>query len=241
MAGFRWRLACLFAALAAVPVHGAMADDVEDLVAHAARAWLSDWARQEKLAGAQIDLTVLPNRRPAPSCGRALKIAAVDTAQPSRLRFAARCPDGAAETYTVRAAVRAKAYAAATAIAAGKAIGEGELRQVEADIALMPDAVRDAAEIAGRASQRPLRAGQVVQARFLKDGEGVRRGQAVRIVARRDRFRIVMAGTAMQKGDSGAVVRVRNDATGKLILARVVGAGEVEPLMEGSGAPARMD
>jgi flagella basal body P-ring formation protein FlgA len=230
----RTRTLLIVSVLAACPVYGAVAGDAEALVARAARAWLADWTRQEKLIDARVDVSVLPNRRPAPQCGQAMKVAVVDTSQPSRLRFTARCPDGAAETYTVRATVHAKVYAALTAIAAGRAIGEGELRRVDADVALTPDAVRDVADAIGWTSQRPLRAGQVVQARFLTAGEGVRRGQAVRIVSRHSGFEVAMAGTAMQKGDSGATVRVRNDATGKSILARVVGPGEVEPALAGA-------
>lgn len=75
-----------------------------------------------------------------------------------------------------------------------------------------------------------------MQARFLKAGAGVRRGQAVQIVLRRNQFQINSAGTAMQKGDSDALVRVRNDATGKLFLARVVGEGVVEPVMAEAAA-----
>ncbi|GAB2567471.1 flagellar basal body P-ring formation protein FlgA [Dyella jejuensis] len=224
------RFASIIAVLAVAPIHGAIAGEAEELVSRAARNWLADWAKQERLPDAQIDVVVLPNRRPAPACGSAMKIFPADTSQLSRLRFAARCPDGRAETYTVRAAVRTKVFAVAAAVPAGKAIGEDDLKQVDYDIALAPDALRDADEVAGRASQRPLRAGQVVQRRFLKAGEGVRRGQAVQIVSRQHRFQIHAAGTAMQKGDGDAMVRVRNDATGKFFMARVVGPGVVEPV-----------
>jgi flagellar basal body P-ring formation protein FlgA len=185
------------------------------------------------MAESTVDVVVLPNRRPAPQCGQALKVLPVDTAQVSRLRFSARCPDGVAETYTVRASVRSTALAVTSAMAAGKTIAESDLKRVDADIALTPDAMRRIDDVAGRASQRPLRAGQVVQARFLKAGEGVRRGQAVQIVSRQQQFRISAKGTAMQKGDADALVRVRNDASGKMILARVVGAGVVEPVLDG--------
>jgi flagellar basal body P-ring formation protein FlgA len=232
------RLRTFFAAMAllVMPAQAVMAGDVEDVVSRAAHSWLTDWARQEKWPSAQIDVVVLPNRRPAPQCGQALKVVPTDTSQMSRLRFSARCPDGASETYTVRASVRSKALAVAVAMPAGKAIDKGDLKLVDADIALTPDATRNVDDIAGRASQRPLRAGQVVQARFLKAGEGVRRGQVVQIVSRQHNFQINAAGTAMQKGDSDSLVRVRNDATGKLIMARVVGPGLVEPVISSAVA-----
>lgn len=230
------RAALIVAVLIAAPIHSAVAGDVDALVAHTARTWLADWAKQERLPDAQIDVAVLPNRRPAPQCGQALKIFPVGTTQISRLRFSARCPDGVAETYTVRASLRTKVLAVKMAILAGKTIDKDDLKLIEHDIALTPDAMRNVDEIVGHASQRPLRAGQVVQARFLKAGAGVRRGQAVQIVLRRNQFQINSAGTAMQKGDSDALVRVRNDATGKLFLARVVGEGVVEPVMAEAAA-----
>jgi flagellar basal body P-ring formation protein FlgA len=242
MAGSRLLSTVLCGALLlSIPVSQAKASDAEDLVARAAHGWLVDWARQERWPNAQVDVVVVPNRRPAPQCGQALKVVPLDTSQMSRLRFSARCPDGVSETYVVRASVRTKALAVAAAMPAGKTIGKSDLKQVDADIALTPDALRDAEEIAGRASQRPLRAGQVVQARFLKAGEGVRRGQVVQIVLRQHQFQINAAGTAMQKGDVDSLVRVRNDATGKLIMARVVGPGVVEPVMSGAGARVEED
>lgn len=83
------------------------------------------------------------------------------------------------------------------------------------------------------ASVRCVR-GRWCRARILTAGEGVRRGQAVRIVSQRSGFEVAMAGTAMQKGDSGATVRVRNDATGTSILARVVRPSEVESALVGA-------
>jgi flagella basal body P-ring formation protein FlgA len=85
-------------------------------------------------------------------------------------------------------------------------------------------------DVVGRASQRPLRAGQVLRERFLKAGAGVRRGEVVQIISRQQMFQITAQGTAMQKGDGDALVRVRNDVSGKLIMARVIGPGVVEPV-----------
>ncbi|QAU23970.1 flagellar basal body P-ring formation protein FlgA [Dyella sp. M7H15-1] len=226
--------ALIVAALLALPVHGALAGEVEDVVSRAAHNWLADRVKQEQWPDARVDVVVLPNRRPAPSCGQALKVLPVDTARMSRLRFSARCPDGTAETYTVRAAVHTKALAVAAAIPAGKTIDKNDLKRVDADIVLLPDATLKVDDIAGRAAQRPLRAGQVVQMRFLKNGEGVRRGQVVQIVSRQPQFQISTMGTVMQKADHDALVRVRNDATGKLIMARVVGTGVVEPVVDGT-------
>lgn len=221
-----------------VPLH-VRAGEVDGVVANAARSWLVDWVRQKAWPDPRIDVVVLAQRRPAPQCGQSLQIVPIDVSQPAKLRFSTRCPDGTAQTYTVRAAVHTKALAVSMAQPAGEPIGKGDLQLADVDLALMPDATLDPGEIAGRVSQRPLRAGQVVQVRFLKAAAGVRRGQLVEIVSRQQQFRISAQGTAMERGEGGALVRVRNGASGKLITARVMGPGVVEPA--GAGAPAAGD
>jgi flagella basal body P-ring formation protein FlgA len=56
----------------------------------------------------------------------------------------------------------------------------------------------------------------------------VKRGAAVRIVARREQIEVSMAGEALDAGARGALLRVRN-ANGTVIRARVTGADMVEP------------
>lgn len=208
----------------------AIAGEVEDVVARAANTWLADWAMQEQWPDAQIEVAVVPHPRPAPRCGQSLKVVPLDTSQLARLRFAARCPDGTSESYVVRASVHSKALAVANATPAGKPIDKSDLQRVDTDLALTPDALLNPDDVVGRASQRPLRAGQVLRERFLKAGAGVRRGEVVQIISRQQMFQITAQGTAMQKGDGDALVRVRNDVSGKLIMARVIGPGVVEPV-----------
>ena len=225
------------ALLLLLPIH-AFADAVDEVVASAAHTWLADWARQGQWPDPRIEVAVLPLRRPAPSCGQSLQVQPLDVTQPARLRFSARCPDGSAQTYVVRAAVHTQALAMATAWPAGKIIDKSDLRLADVDVAYTPDAMLDPDDVAGRVSQRPLRAGQVVQARFLKAGAGVRRGELVRIVSRQQAFQISAQGTAMEKGDGDTLVRVRNAASGKLIMARVIAPGVVEPVLDAPPAQA---
>lgn len=228
------RCRLLLPLLLLLPAH-ACAAAVDDVVASAARTWLADWARQGNWPEPVIDVVVLPLRRPAPSCGASLQVVPVDVAQPARLRFSARCPDGMAETYTVRAMVHTRALAMTRAWPAGKVIEKSGLQLADVDIALTPDALLKPDDVAGQASSRPLRAGQLVQARFLKAGASVRRGELVQIVSRQQAFQISAQGTAMEKGDG--LVRVRSGASGRVIMARVIAPGVVEPVLD--AAPAR--
>lgn len=229
----RCRLLPALLLLLSAPVFAATVDEV---VASAARTWLTDWARQGHWPEPVVDVVVLPLRRPAPSCGQSLQVVPMDVSQPARLRFSARCPDGTAQTYTVRAMVHTKALAMTRAWPAGKVIENSDLQLTDVDIALMPDAMLKPDDVAGRSSPRPLRAGQVVQARFLKAGASVRRGELVQIVSRQQAFQISAQGTAMEKGDG--VVRVRSGASGRLIMARVIAPGVVEPVLDAPPVPA---
>jgi flagella basal body P-ring formation protein FlgA len=56
----------------------------------------------------------------------------------------------------------------------------------------------------------------------------VKRGDAVRIVARSDQIEVSMAGEALDGGGRGSTIRVKN-ASGITIRARVTEMGQVEP------------
>jgi flagella basal body P-ring formation protein FlgA len=58
----------------------------------------------------------------------------------------------------------------------------------------------------------------------------VKRGDGVVMVARQDGIEVSMAGEALDAGARGAVVRVKNSASGQVVRMRVVGAGAVQPL-----------
>lgn len=58
----------------------------------------------------------------------------------------------------------------------------------------------------------------------------VKRGDAVVMTAREDGIEVSMAGEALDAGARGAVVRVKNSASGQVVRMRVLGAGAVQPI-----------
>jgi flagella basal body P-ring formation protein FlgA len=164
----------------------------------------------EKVAAAsglsepEFDLAVVSSR-PAPACSVAPAIEAADTRQPARMRFVARCrPDS-------------------TVLADNGAL---ERR----DITNIADPVGVLANVVGQSSRRSLRAGDVLRAGSLAAPVVVKRGDGVVMVARQDGIEVSMAGEALDAGARGAVVRVKNSASGQVVRMRVVGAGAVQPL-----------
>lgn len=86
----------------------------------------------------------------------------------------------------------------------------------------------DVDEVVGMELRRGLRSGQVVRARDLRRPILVRRGQLVTVVARSSHLTITLPGRAEDSGAMGDVIRVKNPATKKVILAEVKGKKTVE-------------
>jgi len=221
------------AALCAVVFHAVAAGPrpIEEQVLDAARSVLDDRAGREGWVDPQYELVWQRPREPVSPCRKALAIEPVDTRQASRLRLEARCADspGWAQTFTVKATVSARVAVAAVALPSGRTIGTGDIAVERRDITAVPDALSDPAAAVGQASRRPLRSGDVLRSAWLAAPVLVKRGDAVRIVAQRDNVTVTVPGEAQEAGALGAIVRVRNVGNGRIIRARVVEAGVVQP------------
>jgi flagella basal body P-ring formation protein FlgA len=95
---------------------------------------------------------------------------------------------------------------------------------------MIGDSIADPVSLEGLSSRRALRAGEVLRKSQLLQIPLVKKGEVVRIVARRDQVEVTMTGEALDAGPRDAVVRVRNASSGNVIRARVTAEGEVEPV-----------
>lgn len=183
------------------------------------------------LGDPQFDLTVASSR-PAPACKGEASIEAIDTRQPARMRFVARCPDGKGwrHDFVVRARVSALVAVTAAPVAANRALSEADVTLERRDITNVSDPIGRPEAAVGQSSRRSLRAGEVLRASQLVAPIAVKRGDAVVMTARQDGIEVSMAGEALDAGARGAVVRVRNSASGQVVRMRVLGAGAVQPL-----------
>lgn len=204
----------------------------EAQVLDAVRELLAERAANEGWVEPQYTLQLQRVRDGWPPCRQPLVIEPVDTRLLARLRMAVRCPapEGWEQTVAVRASVTARVAVAAAQVPAGRALEDADLAVERRDITTLRDAVSDPAEAVGQSSRRPLRSGDVVRSAWLAAPVLVRRGDAVRIVAQRDGITVTVAGEAQEAGARGAVVRVRNSGNGRVIRARVVDAGTVQPV-----------
>jgi flagella basal body P-ring formation protein FlgA len=82
-------------------------------------------------------------------------------------------------------------------------------------------------QVTDQGARRRMRAGQVITPSLLTQPTLVRRGQKVTMVATRDGISASAPGEAMEHGQQGAVIKVKNLRSGKVVEALVLENGSV--------------
>lgn len=197
----------------------------------AAREQLERHAAASGLGEPEFDLTVVSSR-PPPACKTPVAVEPLDLRNPARMRFVARCADGRGwrHDFVVRARVSALVAVTTAPVGANQPLGESDVALERRDISSIADAVGIPEQAIGQSSRRSLRAGEVLRSGQLVAPIAVKRGDAVMMVARQDGIEVSMAGEALDAGARGAVVRVKNSASGQVVRMRVLGAGAVQPI-----------
>lgn len=209
---------------------------VEGLVEQAAHDWLTEQADTRGLVEPVFELQAMARLpQPQPVCAAPLAVDALETRTPTRLRFAVVCPgnDGWQREWMVRATVTALVVVAARDVPANRPLKAEDLSIERRRLTDLAGAVSSVDEALDQSSSRTLRPGQALHARWLSAPLLVRRGDSVTIRARNGGVEVSAAGEALEPGRQRQVVRVRNSSTGKVIRARVLEEGLVEP--EGMG------
>ncbi|NCT85670.1 MAG: flagellar basal body P-ring formation protein FlgA [Comamonadaceae bacterium] len=210
----------------------ALAASLEAQVQDAARRAVLDTADREGWVAPELQFAPLV-ARPAPACAGGWDVTVQDARSLSRLRLAARCagsPAVPAQSFVLRASLSAEVLVTRQAVAAGQPLAEGDVELQRRDISQASDALGRLEDLLGQAPRSSLRPGQILQKRQLAPAQLVKRGERVRIVARSEGIEVQGAGEALDAGARDAVVRVRNSASGRVISARVVDLGLVEPV-----------
>lgn len=189
--------------------------------------------KQSEIAGylePKFDVEVVKTSRPLPACPTAANVETLDARSLSRMRFVVVCgaSPGWRYEFVVRAKISAKVVVAATDLMPGKFLSPSDVLLERHDISGMPDSFSDLTAVEGMSTRRSVRAGDVLRQNMLVAPALVKRGDQVRIVARREQIEVSMSGEALDTGARGASVRVRN-SSGTIIRARVTDAGTVEP------------
>lgn len=199
------------------------------LVEAAAHKHLQQQAEREAWLDPRFELTVAADKRPDADCADDVEIEATDTRYPSRMRFTVSCPGSWRHVFVVRAEISARVVVAATNVPARQPLETTDLMLERRSISATPDAIGNPDAAAGLMSKRALRRGDILRSTLLVAPVLVRRGDMVHIHIRREQIEVSVAGEALDAGGRGDLIRVRNTSTGKVIRARVIAAGKVEP------------
>lgn len=147
-----------------------------------------------------------------------------------RQRYNVQCPDHPGWTVAVvsQANVFLPVVHARTVIERGQTIGADQLKREELNIAKAPRGFfNDPDDVIGQGAKRRIRANQLITPALLGTPLLVRRGQRVTIVANQDGIAASAQGEALENGREGAVIRVKNLSSEKVIDAKVLEAGVV--------------
>lgn len=225
------RIERLAASLAAVMIAMPAAAQVTEQVQKAAREELARKADGAGWNEPRFDVEVVRSARPVAPCAKAVTVEAIETRQPSRMRFAAVCaaPEGWRHEFVVRAGVTAMVLVTAAELPAARPLEAADVRLERRDVSALADTIGAPQAAIGLAPKRQLRTGELLRASQLAVLALVKRGDAVRVVARREQVEVTMSGEAMDAGARDAPVRVKT-AGGNVLRTRVTGAGTVEPI-----------
>lgn len=81
--------------------------------------------------------------------------------------------------------------------------------------------------VTGMGAKRRIRANQILSPDLIDQPQLIKRGEKIKISANRDGISASMPGEALEKGEEGEVIRVKNLSSGKTIEAKVVEMGVV--------------
>ncbi len=151
------------------------------------------------------------------------------------MRFAVTC-NGEKRDVIVRATIAAEVVVSTQTVKAGELIDAAALTLERREVTATPGAIANIEDVAGKSSRRALRAGQLVDRRWLNEPVLVKRNSRVTIVARNAGVEVHVAAEAMQSGRRGEVISVKNAANGTVVRVRVIAQDTVEPLEIPSGA-----
>nr|WP_191622448.1 flagellar basal body P-ring formation chaperone FlgA [Pseudomonas fluorescens] len=195
---------------------------------------LAQQAEREGWQGMRFTLksVVLPDDTPTQPCAQALQVRDEDgrASALTRQRLTVHCPDapGWKLVVTTQANVYVQAVVTTQVLERGQTITPAMLERQEVNLVKQRREVIAAVEdVAGLSAKRRIRAQQVLSNDMLVSPWLVRRGDKVKVTARHGEIQAAIEGVAMEDGQLGAVVRVRNPGSGKVIDAKVMGAGVV--------------
>jgi flagella basal body P-ring formation protein FlgA len=200
---------------------------------NSARDYLTQLYRQQNPA-AQIDVRINPvsTRLRLPDCAAPLTVEA-PRGSGSRITTRVACdgPQHWALFVTAKVGILHQVMITRRPVGRGEVLGNDDIESRLLDISdetrgyyLAPE------DVIGRSASRHLPNASILNAGMLTNSTLIERGDSVIIEVRTGAMLLRAQGTALEDGEDGAQIRVRNDRSGQEIKALVVARGLVRPL-----------
>lgn len=184
---------------------------------------------------AQIEIASLDRRLRLRACAETLDAFATGNRKSyGAITVGVRCAGPKPWTLYVRAQVTVyqPVVVAARTLARNQPLGPGDLQMERRDISTLPQGYfRDPKELHGHISKRTLTVGTAVQPSQVSAPKWVERGQQVTLVAVMSGVRVSMQGKALEDGQEGQLVKVRNVSSERVVQGVVAAPGRVEVLL----------
>jgi flagellar basal body P-ring formation protein FlgA len=187
-------------------------------------------------AGSRVVITPTPlnPRLRLAACPHALQARLPERqGTPSRVAVAVSC--SGSPGWTIQVPVQMQVFrpvlVTSHTMARGDIAGPADVHTEERDIAhLGYGYIESLDELTGHSLSRPLIAGVALEPGDLNGRQVVQAGEEVALVADLDGIEVRTSGMALDGGDTGAHLRVRNGDSGKIIDGIVIAAGQVQAL-----------
>lgn len=182
---------------------------------------------------AEIEISQLDPRQSIAACGTELKTSMNQYQQAlGRVTVKVECLDATTPwSRHVPASIRIyePVVVAARALERGRVLSAEDLSLDVVEISTLRESwLRDPGQAIGREAKRTIAAGSPLSTDRLGKPELVRRGDTVVIIARKGQIMIRHQGTALEAGELGKQINVRNNSSQRVVQVRVSGYGETE-------------
>lgn len=203
---------------------------IEQAIERYLKQQLTREAAAQGWEGARVTYTSTTTSNVIASCSQLPQVTGDSNSIMGRQQLTLSCTDTPA--WTVKVNVEANVFVPAvfsqTVIERGDTITAAQLKVEELNISKAPRGFfNNIDKVAGQAAKRRLRANQLISPSLLAKPLLVRRGQQVKMIANQDGIAATTLGEALENGEQGAVIRVKNLRSEKIVEAQVIEAGVV--------------
>ena len=179
----------------------------------------------------EIELPAPDPRLQIPTCQLPLETSiGRHNGQGGRINVRVDCRDAApwARNMAVNVKVYRDVLVSSRNLTRGAQLSQADISLQEMDVGLIRgQLIDDAQQAVGQQLRRNINAGTALSADMLEAPLLVRRGDTVMLTAERGGVSIRQQGTAMEDGESGRQIAVRNTSSNRVVQAVVTGRGEV--------------